>query len=108
MKTSIGIPDFTTLSTLYQENPAAFEALRRRILNDAVNAAPAKHRIGLQCTLHRIEASHKAAATPLEGVVAACRMMNESWGRLMDAWDLLQHEIAALQTIVVLERVKRL
>ena len=106
MKTHIETPDFNTLKDLYQADPVAYETLRRRLLNEAVMAAPINHRIALQRTLCRIEAAHQAAATPLEAAVAAFHMMGESWRRLPEVLNDLHQEIAALQTIIVLERAK--
>lgn len=100
--------DFDTLKALFQQNPRAFEALRHQILHDAIAAAPAELRPGLTQTLHRIEVARQEAATPLEAAAVACRMMLESFDKLQGAWSLLQYEAAGLQTIVVLERAKRL
>ena len=108
MKSHTVTRDFDALQALYQHNPCAFEALRHQILDDAIAAAPASLRPELSQTLHHIEVARQEAATPLEAAVVACRMMLESCDKLQGAWSLLQYEVARLQTIVVLERVKRL
>ena len=107
MQTNIATPDFDFLCALYRENPAAYELLRLQLLQDAIAAAPAEHRPALRRTLCRIESARQAAATPMESVLAAARMMNESLQQLADGWQQLQYEVAGLQAIAVLERVKK-
>jgi hypothetical protein len=103
----LNMPNFDILSKLYQENPLAFEALRRQLLTDAIAAAPAHHRPALQQTLDRIDRTHRSAATPQDAAAAAFRLMDESLSQLQDGWSQLQYDIAGLQTALVLERARK-
>ncbi len=107
MQANIEAPDFDFLCALYRKDPPAYESLRLQILQDAIAAAPAEHRPALRRTLCRIESARQAAATPMEAVVAAARMMSESLQQLGDGWQQLQYEVSGLQAIAVLERVKK-
>jgi hypothetical protein len=100
------LPDFDTLVTLHQRDPVAFEALRNEVLRNAVNAAPARLRPALEHTLFRIEQAKDAAATPLESAASASKLMLESAGQLRSALDHLLHRTAALQTAIVLEKLR--
>jgi hypothetical protein len=107
MQVHIETPDFDFLCELYQKNPPAYESLRLQILHDAIAAARVENRSALRQTLCRIESARQAAATPMEAVVAAARMMSESLLQLGDGWHQLQYEISGLQAIAVLERAKK-
>lgn len=100
------VPDFDTLVALHRQDPDAFEQLRRELLEEAVATAPIRHRATLEKVLDRIETERNAAATPMEAVVAASRMMHESVGSLMVAWEQAQEKIAGLQTALLLERCR--
>ncbi len=107
MHRPIATPDFDILQALYQCNPLAFEALRQQILNDFVAAAPIRHQPALQKTLDRLEIARQEAKTPIDAAMVASRMMHESWTQLEDSWSHLRHEVAALETFVVLDRIKK-
>ncbi|MES2935838.1 MAG: DUF3135 domain-containing protein [Pseudomonadota bacterium] len=100
-------PDFDTLSALYKTDPQAFEELRLKLLNDAVNAAPARHRPALRQTLRQIEQARCDAATPMEATTMAFRLMCDSWAELHVAWTGLRHDLTALQAFIVIERARK-
>lgn len=100
------LPDFDMLVALHRQEPDAFEAFRRHLLREAVNDAPPAHRPALETLLCRIEEAHDAAATPMEAAITASRMMQESVGKLHDAWDQARHAVAGLQTSLILERLR--
>lgn len=107
MQLQIKTPDYDALSKLFQESPAEFEALRRKILNEAVAATDADHRPALQKTLLCIEEARQTAATPLEAAEAAFRLMSDSCNLLKDEWSVLNRELTTLQAILLLERVRQ-
>ena len=108
MHLKIRTPDHDALSKLYQENPTVFEELRSRILNGAIAVAPARHRPALQKTLLRIEEARQTAATDMAAVEVAFRMMSDSWSGLEEMWSDMHGESAVLQTILLLERVRKM
>jgi hypothetical protein len=100
------IPDFDMLVSLHQQDREAFEALRRHLLRDAVNAAPAAQRPGLERLLARIEANRASARTPEQAASQAFDMMTESLRELRQSWHQACHELSALQTRLLIERVR--
>ena len=66
MGTDTKLPDFDTLSRLYQEDPGAFESFRRQLLRQAVDEEPRRHRLALEELLLCIEANRQRAASPAE------------------------------------------
>ena len=106
MEYSGRLPDFDILVTLHRENPEEFERLRRKLLTEAVEAAPVQHRPALENVLVRIEEARSKAATPMEAAVIASRMMQESVGSLAVAWKQAQSRLAGLQTALLIERCR--
>jgi phosphotransferase system glucose/maltose/N-acetylglucosamine-specific IIC component len=100
------LPDFDTLVALHRESPEAFERLRRKLLLEAVEAAPIQHRPTLENVLVRIEAARDTAATPMEAAVIASRMMHESVVSLATAWKQAQSRLAGLQTAMLIDRCR--
>jgi hypothetical protein len=100
------LPDFDTLVALHRDSPEAFEQLRRKLLTEAVEAAPVQHRRSLENVLVRIEEARNTAATPVEAAVIASRMMHESVGSLAVAWKQAQSQLAGLQAALLIERCK--
>lgn len=98
MNTDAKLPDFDTLSRLYKEDPAAFEAFRRHLLRQAVDEAPRRHRPALEELLVCIEANRLRATTPADAALGAFQMMRQSVGQLNAAWQLGLQSIAQLQT----------
>jgi len=106
MNTDAKLPDFDTLSRLYREDPAAFEAFRRHLLRQAVDEAPRRHRPALEELLLCIEANRQRAATPAEAALGAFQMMRDSVGQLGAAWQLGLDSIARLQTDALLKKLR--
>ncbi|HYD78250.1 MAG TPA: DUF3135 domain-containing protein [Paucimonas sp.] len=100
------LPDFDVLVALYRHQPEAFEALRQRMLRQAVEVAPLSQRPALEELLDRIERERAAAATPLEAATKAMLMMQESVGKLHDAWEQAREAVAGLQATLIIERLR--
>jgi len=99
------IPDFDMLVTLYQHDREAFEALRRHLLQDALDAAPPERRPGLERLLFHIEAER--AATPQRHAASmAFEMMAESLQELRLGWQGALSALTELQTRILLEKVR--
>jgi hypothetical protein len=106
MHTDAKLPDFDTLSHLYKEDPAAFEAFRRHLLRQAVDEAPWRHRPALEELLVCIEASRLRAATPADAALGAFQMMRQSVSQLNAAWQLGLQSIAQLQTDALIRNLR--
>lgn len=100
------LPDFDTLMKMFQQDPDAFETFRKQLLADAVAECPLQHKERVQKTLMRIEKARQAATTPLDALVFASRLMRDSLKELNDALHRLQYELADLQSLLVLDRIK--
>jgi hypothetical protein len=106
MNTDAKLPDFDTLSRLYEEDPAAFDIFRRHLLRQAVDEAPRRHRPALEELLLCIEANRQRAATPAEAALGAFQMMRQSVGQLNAAWQLGLQSIAQLQADALLKKMR--
>ena len=100
------LPDFDTLARLYQEDPAAFDSVRRQLVRQAVDEAPRRHWPALEELLLCIEANRQRAATPAEAALGAFQMMRDSVGQLNAAWQLGLQSIARLQTDALLKKLR--
>lgn len=100
------LPDFDTLMKMFQQDPDAFETFRKQLLAAAVAECPLQHKDSVQKTLMRIERARQAATTPLDALVFASRLMRDSLNELNDALHRLQYELADLQSLLVLDRIK--
>ena len=107
MSLDIKLPQFDALVALHEQDPQAFEEFRRQLLAEAVEDAPARHRPALKRLLCRIESARANAATPMEAVLVATRMMHESLQRLHRCWEDAGYAAAGLQTMLLIERVRR-
>ncbi|RJG04705.1 DUF3135 domain-containing protein [Noviherbaspirillum cavernae] len=107
MSMEIRLPDFNALMALHQQDPAAFEEFRRHLLRDALDGAPPVHHAALEQLLARIEAARDNAATPMEAVLAASRMMQDSMGELLTTWEQARHAVAGLQAATILQRLRQ-
>lgn len=106
MSTDAKLPDFDTLSRLYQEDPGGFEAYRRQLLRQAVDDAPRRHRPALEELLLCIEASRQRARTPAEATFNAFQMMRQSLNQLNAAWQQGLETAAQLQTSALLLKLR--
>ena len=100
------LPDFDTLSRLYKEDPAAFDAFRRHLLRQAVDEAPRRHRPALEELLLCIEANRQRAATPADAALGAFQMMRHSVIQLNAAWQLGLQSMAQLQSEVLMQKLR--
>ena len=104
---NVRLPDFDMLAALHRQDPEALEIFRRRLLREAVDAAPAVHRPSLEQLLTRIEDARSTASSPLEAAATAFRMMCESVERLQEGWEQALQSVAELQTAVLIERLRQ-
>jgi hypothetical protein len=100
------LPDFDTLSRLYREDPAAFEAFRRHVLRQAVDEAPRRYRPALEELLLCIEANRQRAATPADAALGAFQMMRHSVTQLNAAWQLGLQSMAQLQSEALMQKLR--
>jgi hypothetical protein len=100
------LPDFDTLSRLYREDPAAFDAFRRHLLRQAVDDAPRRHRPALEELLLCIEANRQRAATPADAALGAFQMMRHSVTQLNAAWQLGLQSMAQLQSEALMQKLR--
>ncbi len=107
MSMAVRLPEFDTLVSMHRDDPEAFEAFRRHVLNDAVESAPAAHRPGLRQLLARIEIAREAAATPMDALLVATRMMQDSVNQLENAWQQARYAVSGLQTALLIHKVRR-
>lgn len=107
MQLAIQLPDFDMLASLYQEDPEAFEAFRRHILREVVDAAPPSQRPTLELLLSHLEVVRAEAATPMDAALIAFRMMQDSVGQLQTLWDQTQQAVAVLQTSIVIAQARK-
>ena len=75
---SDSLPDFDTLVQMHKSDPAAFEAFRLKMLQDAVAQAPEKHRPMLEKTVEAIQDARNRAENPLHATILASNLMQES------------------------------
>lgn len=106
MSSGIRLPDFDALVALYKEDPEAFEEFRRHLLLDAVGRAPKEQRPALESVLKQIEAARESASSPIESMLIAFRMMQDSLTRLKNSWENAQYALAELQTALIIERLR--
>lgn len=106
MNTDAKLPDFDTLSRLYQDDPAAFETFRRHLLRQAVDEAPRQHRPALEELLLCIEANRQRAATPADAALGAFQMMRQSVSQLGTAWQLGLQSLAQLQADTLMQKLR--
>ncbi len=74
--------DFDKWSELYQQDPEAFEAMRKETINAAINQAPEDMRRRLNGLIFEIEARRNEKASPLESCMNISGMMWEKFDEL--------------------------
>ncbi|OGB23447.1 MAG: hypothetical protein A3I66_01940 [Burkholderiales bacterium RIFCSPLOWO2_02_FULL_57_36] len=107
MSLGIRLPDFDVLVALYKENPESFEAFRKQLLWDAVGRAPEEQRPALELILKQIDAAREAASNPIESMMLAFKMMQQSLIQLRCGWEKAQYALAELQTVLIIERLRK-
>ena len=73
---------FKVLSVLAQNDPAGFEAERKKILEESICKAPEARRQRLRCLQWRIDRVRDRAKTPLAACIAISEMMWDSFYEL--------------------------
>ena len=101
------LPEFEVLITLYKTDPVAFEALRSELLRDAVGRASQEQRPALEAILRQIETTRDATANPIEAMLLAFKLMQESMAQLQNSWTEVQQAVAAWQTALIIERLRK-
>ena len=101
-------PDFDMMMSLHRDDPEAFEAFRRHVLREAVDAAPPDQRPALELLVRRLDAAHLGAATPMEAALVAFRMMQESVGQLHIVWRQTRQIVIGLETSMLMVRLRRI
>ena len=107
MRTNVQLPKFDTLVALYQKDPKAYDAFRKKFLDDEIAAAPPQHRAALRHTLSRIEIAREQAKTPLEAAVNAYTMMFDSALQLRAEIRKLHYLTTGMQASLVIESARR-
>ncbi len=106
MGTDAKLPDFDTLSRLFQEDPGGFETFRHQLLRQAVDEAPGRHRPALEELLLSIEASRQRSSTPAEAAFNAFQLMRHSVNQLNAAWQQGLQSVAGLQTDALMLKLR--
>ena len=101
------LPEIDVLIALYKQDPAEFEALRRELLREAVGRASLEQRPALEAILRQIEAARDATSSPIESMLLAFKLMQESMAQLQNSWAEVQQAVAALQTALIIERLRK-
>lgn len=105
MNDNQSLPPFDELLRMHQEDPAALEQLRQRLLLQAIDAAPSEQRAALQELVGKMNDVRAAATSDWEAASAAFRMMQQSVRNLGDALHEARHRVADLQTTLLLKRI---
>lgn len=101
-----GLPEFDVLVRLHDSDPEAFETYRRKLLRQAVNAAPTHHRPALEELLEVIEIRRAGVGDPIEAAAAAFQMMRQSVSQLQDAWRIGLEAASRAQVDALLLRLR--
>lgn len=107
MDSTVRTPDFDLLVSLHEEDPEAFESFRRRLLQEAIESAPANLQACLQQLLPRMEAARNTAPTPVAAMLAAFGLMQDSVKELRTGWEQAHQEIAGLQAALIIASFRR-
>lgn len=99
------LPPFDELLALYRDDPVAFDRLRSRLLQQAVDDAPSTQRESLTLLVEKLDAVRAAAPSGEAAAAEAFRMMQQSVARLGEALQRARQEAAKLQTTVILKQI---
>lgn len=100
------LPNFDQMMALHQKDPKALEALRDKMIREAIDSAPPEYRPALEHTVFQMDRARELASTPLEAAAAAGRLMSKSSDQLHSALDHLQHEAAGQEAAMVLQKLR--
>lgn len=84
------LPDFETLARLARDDPQAFEALRRDMVDDFIEHAPANRQARLRGLQFRVDAVRRLSKSDLGAAVKIYEMMWTSFRQLADEWNHLR------------------
>lgn len=101
------LPQFDMLMSLHRDDPEAFEAFRRHLLRDAVDAAPPAQRPALELLVRRLEIVRAGAATPMDAATAAFRLMQDSVSQLHHVWQQTRQAVVGLQAAMIIARLRK-
>lgn len=76
---NVRFEEFDDWAELARNDPPAFEARRRAVINDFIANAPERNRQHLRCLQWRIDMERKRASTPLAACYQIYRMMWQSF-----------------------------
>lgn len=82
--TNLTVPDFDALVALHAKDPGAYEALRIRLLQEYIIEAPDKYQPMLDALVWQIEQTRTTAATPVEAVTVAIKLMTSEVNRMTE------------------------
>ena len=101
------LPEIEVLIALHKKDCAAFEALRKELLREAVGRASQEQRPVFESILQQIETARDATSNPVESMLLAFKMMHESMAQLQNRLGEVQQAVAALQTALIMERLRK-
>ncbi len=107
MLSNDNLPSFETMVAFHQRDPVGFEQFRIETLRNAIDALAPELRPSLCRTLHTIEVVRDAAKSPLEAATRTFSLMCESLIDLQDAWHEINYANAELQTLIVIDELKK-
>lgn len=87
------LPGFEDLVTLAHDDPRAFEALRRKIVDDFIEHAPAHLHQRLRGIQFRVDCTRQLAHGGLAAAQQVFAMMRESFDVLAGHWRTLPDEL---------------
>ena len=85
--------DFKEWADLYQVDPVAFEQRREAVLEGYVASVDQEHRHSLEQTLFKIRMIRQRSKSPLQSAMESSKLMWESFGKLREQVQKLEHEL---------------
>jgi hypothetical protein len=85
--------DFKEWADLYQVDPVAFEQRREAVLEGYVASVDPENRLALEQTLFKIRMIRQRSKSPLQSALESSKLMWESFGKLREQVQKLEHEL---------------
>lgn len=76
---NVRFEEFDDWAELARNDPSAFEARRRAVIDDFIDSAPERNRHQLRCLQWRVDMERKRASNPLAACYQIYRMMWKSF-----------------------------
>ena len=95
------LPDFDTLKNLAQDDPSAFEALRRQHVDALIERAPDHVQQRLRGLQFQIDAQRQLAKSPMGSCIRISRMMHDSFAKLRESLAEFTHNPEALPELTI-------